>query len=293
MKFSKESAPLIGDTRTREVKKYKDATIFIKLEGDNLTGSLKDRTAKYILDALEDRGELTKEKTVLAPSSGSFAVAIAYQARLRGYKATVVVNEKISNTNLALLKKFGAEVVKHGRVTKESMEKCQSMISDEPDRYAFADQLNDDVAAKAHEESTAPEIFRDVPEVKAIVASMGSGATLCGVSRFIAKNKKSTSLIASVGIPGDEKKITGTFSPDSDYVSPFIKEVQNNNRIQFEAKVSYRDAIKRMEELLSLGFHVGPQTGGVYEAAIQAIDALDIKGSVIIISGDTGLKWVG
>lgn len=283
---------LIGNTRTVFLEQRGDADLYIKLEGDNLTGSLKDRSAKQLLDALEESGELSKGKEVLAPSSGSFAVAITYQALLRGYKTTVVVNEKISGVNLQLLEKFGANIVRHGKVTMDSMLHCQELIKENPGKYAFADQLNHPAAVQAHFLTTGPEVLEDLPNIRAIVGSMGSGATLCGIAKFVNKHSHDVKIIASVGVPGDHKKITGTYSEGPDYRSPFISELQDNKLLAKEIEVFYDEALDGAKKLLLKGFHVGPQSGGVYVAACKAIDELNISGPVVMISGDTGLKWL-
>ena len=283
---------LIENTRVLLLEKRGAATLYIKLEGDNLTGSLKDRSAFYLLNALEETGELIGEKEVLAPSSGSFAVAVAYQALLRGFKTTVVVNEKISGPNLSLLEKFGATIIRHGQVTRDSMLHCEELMKRHPGKYAYADQLNHPAAPQAHYKTTGPEILSDVPGVTAIVGSMGSGATLYGISKFLQDNGHKVSLVASVGAPGDHKKITGTYSDGPDYRSPFISKLQEENRLSLEVPVLYDTAQKNVAHLLGLGFHVGPQSGGVYAAACEAIEKLNLTGPVVIISGDTGLKWL-
>lgn len=284
---------LIGDTPTVFLERYRNADIWVKLEGHNLTGSLKDRTAARLIVELEKRGDLTRGKRVLAPSSGSFAVAIAMQARLHGYESTVVVNNKISGANLKILERIGAEVIKYGKVSKESMEHCERLVRERPTVYAYADQLNDPAAVAAHHDTTAPEILSDIPDVKAIVASMGSGATLLGVASYLhEKGLDTISVFASTAFPGDRKKITGTYSPGADYESPFIKTLHDKRLLIEEFPVRFDTAKERSALLAQKGLFVGQQTGGVYEAAIQAIDKHNIQGPVVLISGDTGFKWL-
>jgi cysteine synthase len=284
---------LIGNTPVVFLEKYKGAEIWLKLEGYNLTGSLKDRTAQRLVSELEKSKKLARGMRILGPSSGSFAVALAMQACLHGYDATVVVNSKISGGNLKILERLGTEIIRYGKVSRESMEYCEQLMREHPGMYAYADQLNDPAAVQAHYDTTAPEILRDMPTVSAVVASMGSGATLLGVSSFFRDNGKSNiKVIASIAVPGDRKKITGTYSPGVDYETPFIKTLHSEKLLAVEIPVLFDTSKKFLMELAKRGFFVGQQTGGVYDAARQAIDTLNLSGPIVLISGDTGFKWL-
>lgn len=284
---------LIGNTPVVFLEKYKNAEIWVKLEGMNLTGSLKDRTAARFIKELEKRGDLTPGKRLLAPSSGSFAVALATQARLHNYEATLVVNSKISGVNLKMLERLDAEIIKHGTVTEQSMRYCEKLMTEHPGKYAYADQLNDPAGVAAHYDTTAPEIIADIPEVRAVVASMGSGAALLGISSFLRdKGHHNVLVFASVAVAGDRKKITGTYSPGVDYDTPFIKRLHDEKLLAGELPVLFDTAKKNTVALANKGLFVGQQTGGVYDAALQAIDTHNIVGPVVLLSGDTGLKWL-
>tara|TARA_B100000508_G_scaffold5606_1_gene4373 strand:+ start:4859 stop:5728 length:870 start_codon:yes stop_codon:yes gene_type:complete len=277
---------LVGDTPLVNIGTHGDAVLWAKLEGQNPTGSLKDRTASALVQkGIEENGV---DCTFIDASSGSYACALAYFSRIMGAKCVVVVNSKISGDNLAFLKAQGAEVVEHGTVTGESRERCTELIAQHPD-WIFTDQLTNPLAPQVHENTTAVEIFRDLENVTAVVGSKGSGATLCGVSRYVKNNSLTTRVFGSIGIPGDEKKIAGTYSEGVDFVSPFIQELDELTSYTGDVPVKYADAMRTCLELPCL---VGPQGGGVYLAATRAIDERDLTGDVVLIMGDTMLKNV-
>lgn len=288
MKYD-NTTTLIGNTPIIRWGSYKDAEIWVKDEGRNLTGSLKDRSAKRLVEGLIARRELGPGKTLLDASSGSFACALAQIGAVMGNPVTVVVNKKISKTNLLFLKKIGAHVIEYGEVTGDGMRYCRSLVEQDPGTYAFTDQLNNPDSVRAHYEGTGPEIFSEMPDVSAVIASMGSGATLLGVSTFFRDRGHPAQIFAAVGIPGDTAKIAGTFREDADYLSPFIAEIRAK-RLAVELPIRWSEAMERVWDLLKKGIAVGPQGGGVFQAALRAIDEYGIRGNVVAIAGDSILK---
>jgi cysteine synthase len=281
----------IGDTPLQLWGPYGAATIWVKNEGCNLTASVKDRSVKGILERMRQRGEIRSGKTLIDASSGSYACSLATLGMLLKIPVTVVVNEKISATNLTYLKRIGAHVIQHGRVTGDGMHYCRELVLQEPGRYLFTDQLNNFDGVKAHEESTGPEILRDKPTVAAIVGSIGSGATLLGIARHACANAHTVRIFGAVGIPGDERKIVGTYRVDSDYRTPFIRELlDGKERLIETVEVSGDEAMNAVWDLCNKGILVGPQGGGVLLAAMKAVDAHKIEGDVVCIAGDSVLK---
>ena len=151
------------------------------------------------------------------------------------------------------------------------------------------DQLHNWVNPDAHYLTTGPEIIRDLPSVKAIVFSLGSGGTLNGVSRFVKAANKDISIIAVTASAGVKIPGTGAFI-DGDYVTPFIQQSFDDEVFDYIAEVSYKSAVDGMRYLSKQGFYVGIQTGAVYQGMLDAVDALGIKGDVLMISGDAAWK---
>lgn len=285
-------ATRVGNTPLTMLGPYKGATLWIKEEGCNPTGSLKDRTAFGILCELDRKGELVKTRRVLDASSGSFACALAYYARLFELETTVVVNSKISEDNLKFLDIMGAEVIRYGHVTGESRQRCLEMLEAEPTAYIFTDQLENGIAPDVHQRTTAPEIFlQGLPMVAAVVGSVGSGATMLGVGRYVRMQHPGTRVFASIATLGDDKKIAGTYLEGVDYESPFIKSLRDEDLLE-EIPILHEAAMRRVVETARQGILIGPQGGGVLEAACLAVDKHGIRGNVVLIAGDTLLKNV-
>ncbi len=277
----------IGNTPIVQFDTYRDAEIFLKLEGFNPTGSLKDRSALSIVRKLESQDKLTG-KTLLDASSGSFACALAYIGKIMDIPVTVVVNSKISKNNLAFLEIFGAKIIRHGDVTGDGYEYCLDLVKKHPSKYAFTDQLNNWASPEAHYTTTGPEILEDMLDVDFVVASMGSGSTLNGVGRYLRDHGSNAKMITAVAKPG--KKIAGTYSKGPDYISPFMEQLWKENMLFYESPVSYTEAIERCLELRQKGIFVGPQGGGVLQAAMVAIDENNLNGKFVLIMGDSGFK---
>src|SRR5215216_5619961 len=139
--------------------------LWAKLEGQNPTGSLKDRIAKAMVEAAEASGELTPGRTILEPTSGNTGIALAVVARRKGYKLTVVIPDNASEERIRLLELFGAEIVYSpgDKGTNGSIEVARGLARDE--RYVMLFQYGNEANPRAHHEGTAVEILRDLPEV--------------------------------------------------------------------------------------------------------------------------------
>ena len=114
MKVASSLDSLIGETPLVDISNLvdkKDVNIYAKLEGLNPTGSIKDRIAKYMIDTAEKNGTIKPGQTILEPTSGNTGIALALQARMRGYKLKVVIPESVSQERFELLKSYGAEII--------------------------------------------------------------------------------------------------------------------------------------------------------------------------------------
>ena len=164
----------------------KGITSYMKLEGSNPSGSVKDRAALALIRDKIDKGELAAGKTILDASSGSFACSIAMFGHVLGFPVKVVTGSKITEDKIAFVNYFGASRISHGNFTIDGNRLCSTeIIEQEPGRYCFLDQLHNWANPDIHYETTGPEILRDLPDVSAVAFSLGSGGTLNGVGRFL------------------------------------------------------------------------------------------------------------
>src|SRR3989337_789041 len=137
--------------------------IWVKLEGQNPTGSVKDRIAIALIEAGEASGELTKDKIILEPTSGNTGIALAMVAKIRGYRFTAVMPDNASSERVQLLKAFGADIEfsEGAKGTNGSVAMAQTLAED--DRYFMPFQYGNQANADAHYYGTAREILEDLP----------------------------------------------------------------------------------------------------------------------------------
>lgn len=268
------------------------ARVHVKLEGWNPTGSVKDRAGLRMIQEALASGTLSPGTTLLDASSGNMACALAYFGRILGYPTTVVVSSKLTEDKRNFLRFYGAEVVQVGDFTIEGNQWCRELMEREgAERYHFFDQLHNWANPRAHQEGTGPEILDAFPDVEMVVASLGSGGTLCGTGQFLREKRPGVRIVAVQSASGTKLPGTGSFD-DGDYVTPFIRKGLSEGIFDHVVKISEADAVRRTLELRDQGVFAGLQTGGVYHASLQAARELGVQGDVVFISGDAGWKNV-
>jgi cysteine synthase len=266
-----------------------DSSIFIKLEGQNTTGSVKDRTGVALLQDVIRRGELKPGMTVLDASSGNLGCSLAFYSKLFGYRAFIVSSSKLTDEKRDFMLYYGAEVYQTGNWTIEGNQYCRELVQQEPGRYCFLDQLHNWGNPRAHYESTGPEIMAEFPKLEMVVGSLGTGGFLLGTGQFIKQHSPHVKIVAVQSALGT--RLAGTASLDEgDYVTPFIENGYASKIFDHTVKVTEADAISRTFQLRDQGIFCGLQTGGVLHAALAAVDQHNIKGEVVVLSGDAGWK---
>ena len=196
--------------------------LWAKLEGQNPTGSTKDRIAKAMVEAAEASGELTADRTILEPTSGNTGIALAMVARRKGYRLTVVIPDNASEERIGLLELFGAEIVfsPGDKGTNGSIEVAQRLAKDE--RYFMPFQYGNPANPSAHEQGTGEEIVRDLPELTHFVAGLGTGGVLTGVGRRLHRHRADVKVVAAEPELGD--LVYGLRSLDEGFVPPILDE---------------------------------------------------------------------
>ena len=190
----------IGNTPLVEVPSLSpvdDVRLWVKLEGQNPTGSVKDRIALALVDAGEASGELTVDKIILEPTSGNTGIALAMIASIRGYRFTAVMPDNASAERVQLLQAFGADIVfsEGAKGTNGSVALAQEMVADE--KYYMPFQYGNPANIEAHYRGTGQEIVDDLPGVKAFVAGLGTGGTLMGVGKRLKEHNPDVRIVAA------------------------------------------------------------------------------------------------
>ena len=177
---------LIGNTPLVEIPHFSPkpgVRLYAKLEGQNPTGSVKDRVAYAMVRRAEREGLLRPGQTILEPTSGNTGIGLALVGRLRGYPVTVVMPENVSEERVQLLRAYGARIVfsPGDRGTNGAIEVAEELAGDS--EYYLPFQYGNPSNIQAHYDGTGAEIARDLPGVTAFVAGLGTGGTLMGVGR--------------------------------------------------------------------------------------------------------------
>src|SRR4030042_254653 len=162
--------------------------IFAKLEGNNPGGSIKDRPAFYMIMMAEESGELTKEKTIIEPTSGNTGIAVAMIGAAKGYKVKLFMPECVSVERQLILQAFGAEVVL--TPAKEAVDgairRAHEALKNEPGKYFMPNQFDNPNNVLSHYETTGPEIFRQTGgKVDIFVCAIGTTGTLMGTGKYL------------------------------------------------------------------------------------------------------------
>ncbi len=281
----------IGDTplvRLERSSPKEGVSIYAKLEGQNPTGSLKDRIALYMVNAAEESGELTPDKTILEPTSGNTGVSLAMVSRIKGYRLLCVLPDIVTPEREQLLRAFGADVVyaEGARSTNDAIYMAQRMIAEEPDRYYMPYQYGNEANPRAHYETTGVEILRDLPQLDAFVAGLGTGGTLTGVGRRLKEHNPEVKIVAAVPHPGD--LVQGLRSLDEGFIPPVLDESLLDGRIVVDSRSSFAAAKELMEKE---GIFAGISSGAVMRTAQRIASRMD-GGNIVALLADGGWKYL-
>lgn len=261
--------------------------LYAKLEGQNPSGSVKDRIAKYMIEEAERTGVLTKDRIVLEPTSGNTGISLAMICRIKGYRLKCVIPESVSAERTELLRAFGAEVVYSPgeRGTNGSIEVAKKIAAEDP-AYFMPYQYGNEMNPRAHYETTGPEILRDLPEIDVFVAGMGTGGSLTGVGRYLKEKKPGVKIVAAVPHPGD--LVQGLRSLEEGFIPPVLDESILDGKIVIDSRTSFA-ASKELTQ--KEGIFAGISAGAVVKTAQRVAERLD-SGNIVCLFADAGWKYL-
>lgn len=279
----------IGNTPLVELRRISPkptVRIFAKLEGVNPTGSLKDRIAKYMVEAAERGGALTKDKIILEPTSGNTGIALAMVARLKGYRLKVVVPDNVTVERRQLMELFGAEILySDGSQGTNGSIKLAQQLAEDP-RYFMPYQYGNPANPLAHYETTAAEILRDCPEVDVLVAGLGTGGTLMGCARRLKEHNPRIRVVAVEPHPGD--LVQGLRSLEEGFIPPIL----DTSLLDSKIIVDSRCAFATTKDLTTKeGIFAGVSSGAVIHCAIRVAHRME-RGTIVCVLCDGGWKYI-
>src|SRR6476620_11277493 len=177
--------------------------IFVKLEGRNPTGSVKDRVAKFMIDAAEADGAIGPGQTILEPTSGNTGISLAMICRRKGYPLKVVMPDNVTEERTQLLRMYGAEIVySEGAKGSNGAVEVALEMADDP-AYYMPYQYGNEANPLAHYNGTAVEILEELDEVAAFVGGLGTGGTLMGNCRLNNEHATETLIVAAEPMQGE------------------------------------------------------------------------------------------
>ncbi len=277
---------LIGNTPLVELQALSPPgrTIYAKLEGQNPTGSIKDRVALAMVEA----ADLEPGQELLEPTSGNTGISLALVAKLKGLKLTCVMPSNATPERRALLELYGATIIDSpGNEGSNGAVRLAQEIAARDDRYVMLFQYANEANPRAHYEGTGLEIARDLPRVDALVAGLGTGGTLMGTGARLREAFPDVQVVAAEPLPGDP--VMGLRSLEDGYVPPVLDVAQLDRKLL----VSNTEAAAAVRVLLEReGLFAGVSAGAVVHVARRIADELPDGSVVVAVLADGGWKYL-
>jgi cysteine synthase len=280
--------PLVGLPRLSPAP---DVRLWAKLEDRNPTGSVKDRAAFFMIEQAEKEGLLAPGTTILEPTSGNTGISLAMVAHLRGYKMICVMPENTSVERRQILEMYGAKVIFSPAAggSNEAVRVARRLAGEHPD-WVMLYQYGNEANARAHYETTGPEILADLPGITHFVAGLGTTGTLMGAGRFLRERVPRISIVAAE--PRYGELVYGLRNIDEG----FVPELYDESVLTTRFSVSSLDALRRTRELLDEeGIFAGISAGGALHAALgmaAKAQAAGERADIAFVVADGGWKYL-
>ncbi len=292
--YFKDNVEALGHTPLVEMSHLspnKNVRILAKMEGQSVggSGSVKDRIARYMIEAAEARGELSRERTIIEATSGNTGIALAWLGWRKGYSVTIVMPDSMSQERRQLLRIFGAELVLTDGALgmRGAIDKARELVASDR-KYFTPDQFNNPANPLAHYETTGVEILDDFPydRIDALVCGIGTGGSICGISRRL---KERYPNVRVVGVePQPNENIQGLKCMDENEV-PAVLDV---SLITERANVSSREAAAATRQLLGEeGIFAGLSSGAALHQALKIASGM-VEGNIVVVLPDGGWKYL-
>ena len=280
----------IGNTPLAKIKRLSDkksGEIYLKLEGNNPAGSVKDRPAFFMINHAELSGRIKPGDTLIEATSGNTGIALAMVAAMRGYKMILIMPENQSIERRQTMKAFGAEIILTSQEGSMELARDTALGMQKEGRGVVLDQFGNTNNPKAHYEGTGPEIWRDTnKKVTHFISSMGTTGTIVGTSKFLKEKNKNIQIIGVQ--PEEGAQIPGIRKWPKEYL-PSIFSDENIDEI---VNVSQKNAENTARNLAkNEGIFSGASTGGALFVALQ-ISKQNPNSHIVSIACDRGDRYL-
>ncbi|MBT3144047.1 cysteine synthase A [Neptunomonas phycophila] len=306
MKAFSDNSLSIGNTPlVRLARLAPDAEIYAKIESRNPAGSIKCRIGASMVWEAEKSGKLKPGVTLVEPTSGNTGIALAFVAASRGYKLILTMPSSMSIERRKLMKALGAEIVltPPEKGMKGAIEQAQSIVDADPDNVIMLQQFQNPANPAIHEKTTGPEIWEDTEgEIDILVAGVGTGGTITGVSRYI-KNTKGKAIKSVAVEPTSSPVISQTINGEEVKPSPhkiqgigagFVPGNLDLSLVDQVEQVSNEDAIATAQRLMKEeGILAGISCGAATAAALRVAALPENAGKkIVVILPDSGERYL-
>jgi cysteine synthase A len=298
----------IGNTplvKLNKLGKNLKNNIYAKIESRNPAFSIKDRLAYgLIFDALES-GKLKKGMSIIEPTSGNTGIALAMVGKKLGFNVILTMPETMSKERMALMKMLGAEIILTDGTLgmKGAIDKANELKKNNPEKYYIPGQFDNPANPKIHEATTGPEIFRDLNgKVDILVAGVGTGGTITGITRFL-KKVLPNKLISVAVEPENSPVLQKTVNNEKIIVKPhkiqgigagFVPKIMDLNLIDKIISISDEEAIEFAKKLfLEEGIIAGISSGAAVAASLKLAKSKEFENkNIVVILPDTGERYL-
>jgi cysteine synthase len=278
---------LVGNTPLVELRSEGDVRLFAKLEGQNPTGSIKDRIAKAMIEAAEAAGELQPGRELLEPTSGNTGISLALIAKLKGYSLTCVMPDNVTEERRRLLRLYGAKIIESpGEEGSNGAVRLALELAEREPRYFMPFQYANEANPRAHYDGTGAEIVEALDRIDVLVAGLGTGGTLMGTGNRLRESFPDVVVAAAEPLPGDP--VLGLRSLEDGYVPPILDVSKLDRKVLVSNEASVRAVRALLDED---GIFAGVSSGAVVHVA-RKLAAEREDGVVVAVLADAGWKYL-
>ena len=282
----------IGNTplvKINALNPNKSVSIYAKIEGNNPTGSIKDRIALKMIQQAEAEGALQKGKTIIEPTSGNTGIGLAMIGSVKGYDVEIVMSDGVSIERRKMIQAFGAKVTLTDaeRGTDGAIKKARELVAKNPAKYFMPDQFSNEYNKLTHYRTTAEEIWHQTGgNIDYFVSAIGTSGTIMGVGKALRERNPQVKIVSAHPVRGHY--IQGLKNMEEAIVPAIYDPSEIDETIMVETEVAFETArlIVRQE-----GIFVGMSSGAAMYAAMEVAGNID-SGTIIVVFPDRGEKYL-
>jgi cysteine synthase B len=290
--IGKNVIDLIGNTpmvKINNLNSNSSNIIYAKIEGNNPSGSIKDRIALKMIEQAELSGELTKGKTIIEATSGNTGISLAMIGAVKGYDVEIVMSEAVSIERRKMISCFGGKIIltPSEMGTDGAIMKVKELQEKYPNKYFCTDQFTNHYNKLAHYETTAREIFNQINgKIDYFVSAIGTSGTIMGVGKYLKEYNPYVKIVCAHPVKGHY--IQGLKNMEE----AIVPAIYDPSQIDIKVMVSTNDAFEMSRQLAKIeGIFVGMSSGAAMLAAVEITKKTN-NGIIVVIFPDRGDRYL-